>query len=80
MLNPLTSTDSFRHRLETGRLQRLRDQLQIYDCTVGLFYDPINIRYATGIMQAVNLHIGYPGGVAYVNRVVKQPDRAITVF
>ncbi len=58
MLNPLTLTDSFRHRLETGRLQRLRDQLQIYDCAVGLFYDPINIRYATGVsnMQVYSLH------------------------
>jgi len=58
VLNPLTSTDSFRHRLETGRLQRLRDQLQNYDCAVGLFYDPINIRYATGVsnMQVYSLH------------------------
>jgi len=58
VLNPLTLTDSFRQQLETGRLQRLRDQLRIYDCAVGLFYDPINIRYATGVpnMQVYSLH------------------------
>jgi Xaa-Pro dipeptidase len=58
VLNPLTSTEAFRYRLETGRLQRLRDQLRIYDCAVGLFYDPINIRYATGVsnMQVYSLH------------------------
>lgn len=58
LLNPLTSTDAFRQRLETGRLQRLRDQLRIYDCAVGLFYDPINIRYASGVsnMQVYSLH------------------------
>ena len=44
--------------LELGRLQRLRDELEKADCTAGIFYDPINIRYATGTwnMQVYSLH------------------------
>ena len=44
--------------LELGRLQQLRDQLAQAGCTAGIFYDPINIRYATGTsnMQVYSLH------------------------
>ena len=44
--------------LELGRLRRLRDQLALADCDAGIFYDPINIRYATGTsnMQVYSLH------------------------
>jgi Xaa-Pro dipeptidase len=45
-------------RLDLGRLARLRQKLLEYDCAAGLFYDPINIRYATGTsnMQVYSLH------------------------
>lgn len=45
-------------RLHLGRLARLRAQLERHDCAAGLFYDPINIRYATGVtnMQVYSLH------------------------
>ncbi|MFT5221210.1 MAG: Xaa-Pro dipeptidase [Planctomycetota bacterium] len=58
MLNPLTLRDDFRGRLEKGRLQRFRNELRAADCAVGLYYDPINIRYATGVpnMQVYSLH------------------------
>ncbi len=44
--------------LEAGRLQRLRDAIAAAGCDAGLFYDPINIRYATGTanMQVYSLH------------------------
>jgi len=44
--------------LHVGRLQRLRAQLEQANCAAGLFYDPINIRYATGTtnMQVYGLH------------------------
>ncbi len=44
--------------LERGRLQRLRDQIVAADCAAGIFYDPTNIRYATGTsnMQVYSLH------------------------
>ncbi len=44
--------------LETGRLSRLRDAIVQSGCDAGLFYDPINIRYATGTsnMQVYSLH------------------------
>ena len=58
ILNPLTATPEFRKPLELGRIQRLREQIQFFDCGAGLFYDPINIRYATGVsnMQVYSLH------------------------
>jgi len=58
ILNPHTFELSFQHQLENGRLARLRDALKKYDCGAGLFYDPINIRYATGVsnMQVYSLH------------------------
>ena len=58
LINPQTSTDTFRHQLEKGRLERIRAELKHYNCAVGLFYDPINIRYATGTsnMQVYSLH------------------------
>lgn len=37
----------WRRRLHLGRLARLREQLTCLDCDAGVFYDPINIRYAT---------------------------------
>lgn len=45
-------------RLDLGRLARLKAKLLEYDCAAGLFYDPINIRYATGTtnMQVYSLH------------------------
>ena len=44
--------------LETGRLARLRAELDRAGCAAGLFYDPINVRYATGTsnMQVYGLH------------------------
>ena len=44
--------------LEMGRLTRLRDAIEAGGCDAGLFYDPINIRYATGTsnMQVYSLH------------------------
>ena len=44
--------------LESGRLARLRDAIGAADCDAGVFYDPINIRYATGTsnMQVYSLH------------------------
>ncbi len=44
--------------LESGRLARLRDAIGSADCDAGVFYDPINIRYATGTsnMQVYSLH------------------------
>ena len=49
---------NWRARLHLGRLARLRKQLERADCAAGLFYDPINIRYATGTsnMQVYALH------------------------
>jgi Xaa-Pro dipeptidase len=45
-------------RLDLGRLARLKQKLLEYDCAAGLFYDPTNIRYATGTsnMQVYSLH------------------------
>ncbi len=44
--------------LEAGRLARLRAEIDRAGCAAGLFYDPINIRYATGTsnMQVYGLH------------------------
>ncbi len=44
--------------LESGRLSRLRRSIAAAGCDAGLFYDPINIRYATGTsnMQVYALH------------------------
>lgn len=46
------------HDLEAGRLARLRQSLDRAECDAGLFYDPTNIRYATGTsnMQVYSLH------------------------
>lgn len=47
------------HRdLDNGRLTRLRASLEAAGCDAGLFYDPTNIRYATGTsnMQVYSLH------------------------
>src|SRR5687768_7071208 len=48
----------WRGRLDIGRLARLKAQLRAFDCAAGLYYDPINIRYATGTsnMQVYALH------------------------
>lgn len=45
-------------RLDQARLGRLREQLRNRGCAGGLFYDPTNIRYATGVsnMQVYSLH------------------------
>lgn len=44
--------------LEAGRLIRLRASIMESGCDAGLFYDPTNIRYATGTsnMQVYSLH------------------------
>jgi len=49
-----TSTDL----LERGRLDRLRASIVEAGCDAGLFYDPTNVRYATGTsnMQVYSLH------------------------
>lgn len=49
---------SSQHDLEAGRLRRLREQIELADCDAGVFYDPTNIRYATGTsnMQVYSLH------------------------
>jgi Xaa-Pro dipeptidase len=58
LLNPQTSEPGFRENMDHGRLQRLREQIIRYDCAAGIFYDPINIRYACGVsnMQVYSLH------------------------
>lgn len=45
-------------RLDLGRLARLKAKLLEHDCAAGLFYDPMNIRYATGAtnMQVYSMH------------------------
>lgn len=50
------STESV--ELELARLERLQHQLVAADCDAGLFYDPINVRYATGTtnMSVYALH------------------------
>lgn len=52
--------------LEAGRLARLRTAIDDAGCAAGLFYDPTNIRYATGAsnMQVYGLH--NPCRYAYV--------------
>ena len=52
------TTDSDRLELEASRLERLRAAIVDAGCDAGLFYDPINIRYATGTsnMQVYSLH------------------------
>jgi Xaa-Pro aminopeptidase len=44
--------------LEAGRLERLQGAIADAGCDAGLFYDPTNIRYATGTsnMQVYSLH------------------------
>lgn len=44
--------------LDLGRLARLRAAIADAGCDAGLFYDPTNIRYATGVsnMQVYSLH------------------------
>jgi Xaa-Pro dipeptidase len=58
LLNPITSQAEFKASLQSGRLQKLRQQLRHFDCPAGIFYDPINIRYATDVsnMQVYSLH------------------------
>jgi len=58
MPDPFSITDKWHERLDLGRLSRLREKLLSYDCGAGLFYDPVNIRYATGTtnMQVYSLH------------------------
>jgi len=58
--------DRQRHALELGRLERLRAQLVAAECDAGVFYDPVNVRYATGTsnMQVYALH--NPCRYAYV--------------
>ena len=55
--SPLDRPD-FEDRLDRSRLARLRAALAEAGCDGGLFYDPINIRYATGTsnMQVYGLH------------------------
>ena len=41
-------------QLHLWRLARLRDELRSRDCAAGLFYDPMNIRYATGTSKMLS--------------------------
>ena len=45
-------------RSRTYRLSRMRLLLKQHDCTAGLFYDPVNVHYATGSsnMQVWTMH------------------------
>ena len=54
----VTTEQSWKHRLDLGRLAKLKAELARADCAAGLFYDPVNIRYATGTsnMQVYCLH------------------------
>ena len=53
-----TMDQDWHDRLEQGRLARLRQSIVDHGCAAGLFYDPVNIRYATGTsnMQVYSLH------------------------
>ena len=53
-MNPRPDLDT----LDRERLARLRAQIAAHDCAAGVFYDPTNIRYATGTsnMQVYGLH------------------------
>lgn len=53
---PATAVDPGRMHLD--RLARLKEQLAVTGCAGGLFYEPTNIRYATGTsnMQVYGLH------------------------
>jgi Xaa-Pro dipeptidase len=54
----LGQSREWHRRLDLGRLARLKAKLLEHNCAAGLFYDPINIRYATGTtnMQVYSLH------------------------
>lgn len=56
--SPPPEDPDWTRRLHLGRLERLRRQLARFDCAAGLFYDPLNVRYATGStnMQPYSLH------------------------
>ena len=56
---PGRAGDAARVLMELDRLARLQAQLVAHDCDAGLFYDPNNIRYATGTsnMDVYVLHI-----------------------
>jgi Xaa-Pro dipeptidase len=59
--SPVSSRDHFPvdiERLRLERLKRLRAALVEFDCMGGVFFDPINIRYATDVsnMQVWGLH------------------------
>ena len=60
------SVELDRPDLDSGRLERLRASIEAAGCDAGLFYDPTNIRYATGTsnMQVYSLH--NPCRYAYV--------------
>ncbi len=54
----MTAVDGGQRDLEAGRVARLRAEIVRSGCDAGLFYDPVNIRYATGVsnMQVYGLH------------------------
>ena len=54
----LGQSPDWHRRLDLGRLARLKAKLLEHDCAAGLFYDPMNIRYATGStnMQVYSMH------------------------
>lgn len=56
MAVPMLKPDE--RQLDLERLDRLQAQIRAHDCTAGLFYDPTNIRYASGTsnMQVYGLH------------------------
>lgn len=55
---PSVATTLDHRNLDSGRLSRLRSSIETAGCDAGLFYDPTNIRYATGTsnMQVYSLH------------------------
>ncbi|MGI9612077.1 MAG: M24 family metallopeptidase [Acidimicrobiales bacterium] len=55
---PIDSVPIDDAELEAGRLARLQAEIDRSGCAAGLFYDPINVRYATGTsnMQVYALH------------------------
>jgi len=57
-VSPSTASRIDHTDLDFGRMARLRASLVEASCDAGLFYDPINIRYATGTsnMQVYSLH------------------------
>ena len=50
--------DALSGRIQTYRVERIRDRLEEYDCPAIVLFDPVHIRYATGTrnMQVWTMH------------------------